>query len=222
MTDGISDESRPQNDGDSSANGSKDHWNHVHQSSDPSGVSWFEPSPQTSLRFIEAAAPGPDSAVLDVGGGTATLAGCLLDRSYGCVGVLDVSRIAIELGQARLGELASAVEWFVGDVTEFHSTHPWDVWHDRALFHFLTAARDRLAYVDSVRRCLGPGGQVVVATFGPEAPTKCSGLEVCRYDADSLARCLGDGFELVDDEIVLHTTPAGASQQFLYCRFALI
>ena len=145
MTDGYGDKKRPHDDSGSSSGGRKDHWESVHQSSDPSRVSWFEPIPETSLRFIEAATEGTDAAVLDVGSGGATLAWYLLDRGYRRIGILDVSRTAIELVQARLGDLATEVEWFVGDVTEFRSPHPWDVWHDRALFHFLTDARAREA-----------------------------------------------------------------------------
>ncbi len=197
----------------------RDHWNDVYRTKDSTEVSWFEPEPLVSLRLIEGLGLGPESRILDVGGGTSTLVDCLLRRGYRRLGVLDVSPTSIEIGRARLGERAVEVEWFVEDVTEFQSPHPWDLWHDRALFHFLTEKDEQLAYRQTLLSAVAEGGVVVIATFGPEGPLKCSGLDVCRYDASSLRGKLGSDFELLHDEIVDHTTPGGSLQQFLYCRF---
>lgn len=195
------------------------HWESVWERSDPTQVSWFQSRPAESLRLIEAAELDKSAAILDVGGGTSTLVDSLLEIGYTHLGVLDVSPRAITLSRERLGSRADVVEWYVGDVTHFRSPHPWDLWHDRAVFHFLVTPEEQHAYSDVLRRALTADGQVVIATFGPEGPTRCSGLDVCRHDADSLGEALGGWLELVDTELVEHTTPGGVSQQFLFCRF---
>ncbi|NIN10132.1 MAG: methyltransferase domain-containing protein [Gemmatimonadales bacterium] len=197
----------------------KEHWNGVYQSRDSAELSWYEPEPGVSLQLIEAAGLGPEARILDVGGGTSTLIDCLLQRGYRHLGLLDVSPTSIEICRARLGERAVDVEWLVQDVTTFRSSHPWDLWHDRAVFHFLTDKHDQLAYSDALLSAITTGGQVVIATFGPQGPLKCSGLDVCRYDARSLQARLRGDFELLNEQVVDHTTPAGTTQQFLYCRF---
>jgi hypothetical protein len=133
--------------------------------------------------------------------------------------VLDVSPRAIAVSRERLGSRADAVEWYVGDATDFRSPHPWGLWHDRAVFHFLTTPEDQSAYGEALKRALAPDGQAVIATFGPEGPTRCSGLDVFRHDADSLGKALGGWLELVEQEVVEHTTPGGVTQQFIFCRF---
>lgn len=196
----------------------KQHWEHIYRTKDATQLSWFEPQPALSLRFIAAAALAAGARILDVGGGTSTLVDALLERGYQ-LGVLDVSAAAIGISQARLGARAAAVEWFVTDVTQFRSPHAWDLWHDRAVFHFLTEEAEQLAYKEALLRALGENGQVILGTFGPEGPLKCSGLDVCRYDADSLRNWLGGDFKLLQHELVQHTTPQGVVQQFLFCRF---
>lgn len=171
-----------------------------------------------SLRLIENAAPERASRIIDVGGGEATLVDDLLDRGYRNLAVLDVSQTALDVAKARLGERAGAVDWLCGDVTTFPFTrHQYDVWHDRAVFHFLTDPKDRAAYVRQVTHAVKPGGHVIVATFGPEGPTKCSGLDVVRYDPDALHDQFGANFRLLRHLTEMHRTPAGATQQFTYC-----
>ena len=172
----------------------------------------------TSLRLIEDATPDRGAAILDVGGGEATLVDDLLDRGYRHVSVLDVSTTALDVAKARLGERSAAVEWLCGDAAKFpFPRHHYDVWHDRAVFHFLTDPKDRAAYVRQVIQAVKPGGHVIVATFGPEGPTKCSGLDVVRYGPDALHDEFGASFRLLKHLTEIHQTPAGATQQFTYC-----
>ncbi len=199
----------------------KNHWNKVYGDRGEAELSWFQDRPDVSLRLIDAAALDPDSRIIDVGGGASRLVDCLLDRGYRHLGVLDVSAFALELTQARLGSRAKQVEWFVTDLTEFRSPHPWDLWHDRAVFHFLTDEGDRKAYREVLMRSLAPSAQVVVSTFGPEGPQKCSGLDVRRYDSAALGGIMGAEFELLEEELEEHVTPGGSSQQFMWCRFRL-
>jgi ubiquinone/menaquinone biosynthesis C-methylase UbiE len=157
--------------------------------------------------------------VIDVGGGTSRLVDCLLDAGLGHVGVLDVSETALERTADRLGDRAALVQWIVSDATEFQPTNQWDLWHDRAVFHFLVDQSDQDRYRDVLLRSLEPSGHVVMATFGPRGPERCSGLPVVRRDPDGLQRALGTEFELLENLIEEHTTPKGAIQEFLYCRF---
>lgn len=197
---------------------SRQHWEQVYRTKRPTEVSWYAPHLETSLRLIEVAAPDRDAAIIDVGGGEATLIDDLLDRGYRHVSILDVSATALDVARDRLGERAAGVEWLSGDVLTFPiPRHKYDVWHDRAVFHFLTDPDHRAAYVRQVARAVKPGGHVIVATFGPEGPTKCSGLDVVRYGPDALHDEFGPAFRLMRHETELHRTPAGAIQQFTYC-----
>jgi 2-polyprenyl-3-methyl-5-hydroxy-6-metoxy-1,4-benzoquinol methylase len=181
-------------------------------------VSWYRPHLDVSLGLIENAAPDRGSAVIDVGGGEATLVDDLVARGYRDVSVLDISQVAIEFAKTRLGPAATSVHWITGDVTQVElAPERYDLWHDRAVFHFLTEAEDRAAYVRQVARAVKPGGHVIVATFGPEGPEKCSGLDVVRYDPASLHGQFGPKFRLLDSRTELHETPWGAPQQFMYC-----
>jgi SAM-dependent methyltransferase len=197
----------------------RQHWDHIYQTRDPASVSWHQPRAVVSLERIQSACPDRGSRILDVGGGASTLVDHLLDAGYEAVGVLDVSPTALDLARARLGPRARRVEWFAADVTRFVSPRPWDLWHDRAVLHFLLEEPDRAAYRAALHSALAPGGHVVVATFGPEGPTRCSGLDVQRCGVRQLGRILGPGFELVSSELETHVTPAGADQQFLYASF---
>jgi SAM-dependent methyltransferase len=196
----------------------KRHWEGIYRKKDSAQLSWFEPQPAMSLRFIEAASLTAGARILDVGGGASTLIDALLERGYH-PGVLDVSEAAVGISQARLGLRAKQAEWFVVDVTQFRSPHAWDLWHDRAVFHFLTDEAEQSAYKEALLRALGEHGQVVLGIFGPEGPRKCSGLDVCRYDVASLQAQLGSDFKLLQHELAEHTTPYGVAQQFLFCRF---
>jgi 2-polyprenyl-3-methyl-5-hydroxy-6-metoxy-1,4-benzoquinol methylase len=198
------------------------HWENVYRTKAADQVSWFRPHLETSLALIERYAPDRDARVIDVGGGESTLVDDLAARGYRRVTVLDISRRAIEATKARLGAQAGGIEWIAADITRVAlPAAAYDVWHDRAVFHFLTAAEDRAAYTARVRQSLKRGGHSIVATFGPDGPMKCSALEVCRYDADSLQREFGEEFRLVESLTELHQTPFGTTQQFLYCCFRL-
>jgi 2-polyprenyl-3-methyl-5-hydroxy-6-metoxy-1,4-benzoquinol methylase len=194
------------------------HWDKVYTTKAPDAVSWYRAHLETSLALIERAAEARSAAILDVGGGESTLVDDLLLRGYENVTVLDVSQAAIDLTKRRLGAAAEQVRWLVADITAIGlEPRAYDVWHDRAVFHFLTAPEQRVAYVRQVARSVKPGGHIIVSTFGPEGPTKCSGLDVVRYDAESLHREFGARFRLVESSKELHQTPFGTTQQFLYC-----
>lgn len=195
------------------------HWDGVYETSDPTRVSWYEPRPAVSLRLIQGAGLEADAPILDVGGGTSTLVDELLDAGHSSVGVLDVSERALNLARARLGARAERVEWFRGDVTGFRARHPWALWHDRAVLHFLTDPADHQAYRERLRDALSPGGVVVLATFGPQGPTRCSGLDCRRYAVAELVAFLGPDFRLEEHLTHRHSTPSGSVQQFLYARF---
>lgn len=194
------------------------HWENVYSTKAPDQVSWFRAHLETSLSFIEGAAPDRAARIIDVGGGESTLVDDLLGRGYRNLTVLDISRTALEVTKARLGAHAARVVWLTADVTAMDlPANAYDIWHDRAVFHFLTTAADRSAYVERVKQSVKPGGHVIIGTFGPEGPTKCSGLNVRRYDADSLHGEFGKRFRLIDSIQELHQTPFGTTQQFLYC-----
>lgn len=198
------------------------HWDRIHRSKASSDVSWYRPHLDQSLRFIENAGLAPNAQIIDVGGGASTLVDDLLDRGFAEVTVLDISASALERTRERLGVGASAVTWLVGDVTSVELPPKcYDLWHDRAVFHFLTDQADRARYVAAVRRSLKPGGHLVMATFGPGGPEKCSGLEVTRYGEDALRSRFGDGFRLVGSCTEIHTTPSGATQEFMYCHLRM-
>jgi len=196
----------------------KTHWEKVYATKAPDAVSWYRAHLETSLALIERAAEARSVSIIDVGGGESTLVDDLLHRGYENLTVLDVSPTAIEVTRKRLGSDAERVHWLVGDVGEMElERDAYDLWHDRAVFHFLTTPARRVAYVQQVARAVKPGGHVIISTFGPEGPTKCSGLEVMRYDAESLHGEFGGRFRLVESSKELHETPSGTTQQFLYC-----
>lgn len=196
----------------------KAHWENVYQTKAEDEVSWYRPHLETSLRLIEDAAPDRDSDIIDVGGGEATLVDDLVSRGYTDVTVLDISQAAIEVAKDRLGFAAAPVHWITGDITSVElEAARYDLWHDRAVFHFLTTADDRAAYVRQVARAVRLGGHVIVATFGLDGPEKCSGLDVVRYDAENLHGEFGPKFRLLDSVTELHETPWGTPQQFMYC-----
>ena len=196
----------------------KAHWEKVYTTKAPDAVSWYRRHLETSLALIERAAVACSASIIDVGGGESTLVDDLLLRGYKNITVLDISQSAIDLTKRRLGSAAERVHWLVADITETElDPRSYDLWHDRAVFHFLTAREQRIAYVRQVARGVKPGGHIIVSTFGPEGPTKCSGLEVMRYDADSLHEEFGARFRLVESSKELHQTPFETTQQFLYC-----
>ena len=197
---------------------SKSHWETVYKSKGAENVSWYRPHLDRSLAFLEATGIGRDAAIIDVGGGASTFVDDLLDRGYRDVTVLDLSEAALETTRQRLGPRAGLVRWLCADVTNAElPDRSFDFWHDRAVFHFLRDPLERDRYIETARRALKPGGHIVVATFGPEGPQKCSGLEVMRYSAEQLHAEFGEGFRRIADSVEVHTTPWGSEQEFVYC-----
>jgi 2-polyprenyl-3-methyl-5-hydroxy-6-metoxy-1,4-benzoquinol methylase len=194
------------------------HWEQVYRTKAPDQVSWYAPHLARSLDFIREAAPDKDAAILDVGGGESTLVDDLLLAGYRDVTVLDVSPHALDVTKARLRERGASVRWIAADVTTADlPAHRYDVWHDRAVFHFLTDSGVRAAYVRQVRHAVKPGGHVIVATFALDGPEQCSGLPVEHYDASSLHGAFGPQFALVRSAREVHRTPAGNEQPFTWC-----
>lgn len=196
----------------------KQHWEQIYSSRDNGSLSWFQERADLSLRLIHNTGLGRDAAIIDVGGGTSRLVDDLVAEGYADLTVLDLSAMAINVARQRLGENADAVQWMEGDITcaEF-PVHRFDIWHDRAVFHFLTEQASRDAYVKRVMRSVRPKGHVIVATFAEDGPEKCSGLPVMRYRPELLHAEFGDAFLLVDQQKETHHTPSGAVQQFVYC-----
>lgn len=199
----------------------KEHWEGFYQQQTGSEASWYQDYPQLSLLFIESAGVTPDQPILDVGGGTSLLVDNLLLKGFERLAVLDISEAAIEHSRRRLGLRADHVEWHVADVRSFEPPYRFALWHDRAVFHFLTEEADRQAYLDVLKNALEPDGHVVLATFAPHGPEACSGLPVERYDADMLEEVLGDEFNLIESWPEEHITPSGSVQPFIYSLFSL-
>ena len=197
----------------------RDHWNAIYSTKGERDVSWFEALPAVSMEMIEAAGLRPETCVIDIGGGESRLIDALLSRGLNCLAVLDVSREALHHAQARIGAQSHVVRWIESDVTEAWSLKPMDIWHDRAVFHFLTDRSDRARYTERLLQTVRPGGSAIIATFAPDGPDKCSGLPVVRYSAETLASELGADLHLVDARTYAHVTPWGAVQPFQYSRF---
>lgn len=195
------------------------HWDNVYATKGETEVSWFQDSPETSLAMIRAASPDHRAAIIDIGGGASRLVDALLQGGYRDVAVLDLSTKALDTVKKRIGAAASTVDWIVADATTWRPAKTYDVWHDRAAFHFLTDSRDRAAYVERLRSAVAPGGHVIIATFAPDGPEKCSGLPVQRHDSASLAAEFGPEFELVETRSEAHHTPWNSTQAFQFSRF---
>ena len=201
------------------ADAKKVHWDQVYDTRPLTDVSWYEAVPEQSLELIRASGIQLHDAIIDVGGGASFLVDQLVSQGYDDVTVLDISSEVLRKVRERLGERAQSVTLLQHDVTTYRPARRYALWHDRAVFHFLVNSDDRKRYVETLRNSLEPNGTVVIATFGPEGPERCSGLEVVRYDAASLATQLGGDFMLVESSLDLHRTPQGSTQQFLSCRF---
>jgi 2-polyprenyl-3-methyl-5-hydroxy-6-metoxy-1,4-benzoquinol methylase len=198
----------------------REHWDDVYARKAPDEVSWYQPSLARSLRLIEELRLPPEAPIIDVGGGASTLVDDLLARGHTNVTVLDVSAKALEATGARLGSRAANVKWIAADITEVALTPAaYALWHDRAVFHFLVEDELRRRYVATCRSAVRPGGHILVATFGPGGPERCSGLPVRRYDAAALQAALGPDLHLVAEATESHVTPSGATQQFCYALF---
>jgi len=196
----------------------KQHWDQIYNSKAAEAVSWFQEHADYSLRLIHNTGLGKGAAIIDVGGGTSRLVDDLVAEGYADLSVLDLSSSALAVAKQRLGRHAGAIQWIEGDITKIKlPTNRFDIWHDRAVFHFLTEEADRHAYVEQVMRVVRPGGHVIIATFAADGPEKCSGLPVMRYQPEALHAEFGDAFRLLGHETETHLTPSGAKQQFNYC-----
>jgi len=197
----------------------KKHWENVYTQKQPTEVSWYQTNPGKSLELIALTGVDRSGQIIDIGGGASVLVDQLLDQVHEHLTVLDISAKAIEYAKERLGDRAEKVNWIVSDITEFKPSVVYDLWHDRAVFHFLTDTGDRRKYVDVMSKALHAGSHVIISAFSLEGPAKCSGLDVERYDADKMAREFGDSFELVKALDEAHITPWKAEQKFIYCYF---
>ena len=193
-----------------------DHWERVYSNKETTELSWYQPRSEVSLRLIAQTGVQSDSPVLDAGGGASTLVDNLQEQGFRDITVLDISATALERAKARMGDPAKTVHWVTADVTAFSPTRRYTLWHDRAVFHFLVEQHDRERYLDAVLAALQPRGHLLLSTFGPDGPLRCSGLEICRYSIEQLQAIFAAHFELQHHELHDHVTPAGASQQFLY------
>jgi len=198
------------------------HWQNVYRTKDEHEVSWFQESPAVSLELIHTTGAGRDVSIIDIGGGTSRLADALLVEGYRSVAVLDVSAQALAVARGRFGARAAEVDWIVADVTAWRPAQTYDLWHDRAAFHFLTDAGDRKAYARCVRQAVRSGGHVIIGTFALDGPERCSGLPVVRHDAASIGAVLGASFEFAETRGHDHRTPSGSVQRFQFSRFRRI
>ncbi|MBI1730477.1 class I SAM-dependent methyltransferase [Candidatus Acetothermia bacterium] len=197
----------------------KSHWEEIYHEKSHQEVSWYQEQPKLSLELIESLQLNKSARILDVGGGASRLAKGLLDAGYNTIAVLDISAQALEQAKNELGDQATRVEWIEANVLDFESSTCFDLWHDRALFHFLTDASERKRYVEVLKRSLSPGGFVIIASFAIGGPEQCSGLPIVQYDAQKLSRELGAEFKLLRAKIELHRTPWNTEQKFMYSLF---
>ncbi|MDB5609985.1 MAG: hypothetical protein JWP25_6885 [Bradyrhizobium sp.] len=197
----------------------KVHWENVYSTKGEKEVSWFQENPAPSLELIVLAGLSADAAIIDIGGGASRLVDVLVERKIGQITVLDLSATALDAAKERLGDRGAGVKWVVADVTTWEPSQTYDLWHDRAAFHFLTDASDRSAYVGHLKRAVRSGGYVIIGTFALDGPERCSGLPIMRYDAGILGKVLGADFELMDARRHDHATPWGAVQRFQFSTF---
>jgi len=196
----------------------KTHWETVYHDRSPNEVSWYQAQPALSLQLIRNTRISPDDAVIDVGGGASTLVDCLCRQGFTRLAVLDISATALDHAKQRLGDKAGSVEWYAEDIVNFHPPHLFSLWHDRAVFHFLTDRDDRRRYVDVMKQALKLNGHLIMATFAVGGPTRCSGLDIVQYDAKKLMGELGEGFRLAEEQTEIHITPAQKEQRFAWFR----
>jgi SAM-dependent methyltransferase len=195
------------------------HWENVYTTKGENEVSWFEDSATISLDLIRSTGVSTSASIIDIGGGTSRLVDALMNEGFEAVTVLDLSKQALAIAKTRLGSLGENVRWVVADVTTWEPSETYDVWHDRAAFHFLTEPKDRAAYAERASRAVRPGGHLIIGTFAPDGPERCSGLQVVRYDAASLREMLGGEFALMENRLHDHQTPWGTTQCFQFSRF---
>jgi 2-polyprenyl-3-methyl-5-hydroxy-6-metoxy-1,4-benzoquinol methylase len=194
-------------------------WEKIYRTTGEREVSWFEERPAISVDLIRSTGVGTDASIVDIGGGASRLVDVLIDEGYGAITVLDLSAKALATSRSRLGARGVHVNWIVADVTTWQPTQTFDVWHDRAAFHFLTEPADCSAYVECVRKAVRLGGHVIIGTFALDGPERCSGLPVSRHDAGTLGAVLGSSFNLIESRRHEHMTPGGVIQRFQFSRF---
>ena len=199
--------------------GRRTHWDGIYQRTAPVDRSWYQDNPVLSLELITVAGVSRDAPMIDVGGGASVLVDWLIQAGYRDITVLDISAAALAASKNRLGDVAGNIQWPAVDITRYEPSRQYALWHDRAVFHFLTDETDRQQYRAVLERALLPGGDVVMATFGLNGSTKCSGLDVVQYDAEKLSAELGPGFRLLNVRDEVHLTPRMKKQQFTYCHF---
>ena len=195
------------------------HWERVYTTKGEKEVSWFQDNPAPSLELIAAVGATPATAIIDIGGGASRLVDGLLAKGFRALTMLDLSDAALKAAKSRLGTQSENVNWIVADATLWEPTEVYDIWHDRAAFHFLTEENDRVAYIERMKKALRAGGHAIVATFAPDGPERCSGLRVMRYDAETLGQTLGQEFDLIETRTHSHTTPWGSTQSFQFSVF---
>lgn len=199
--------------------GTRGHWEDVYAAKRETAVSWYQSHPVKSLELIDVASPDRTASVIDVGGGASTLVDDLLARGFTDLTVLDIADTAIDRARQRLGNAAGKVRWIAADITQWRPDRTWDIWHDRAVFHFLTERGQQNTYVSTLAAATPPGATVIIATFALDGPEKCSGLPVQRYGPAELAERLGSSFAPVSSSREVHRTPSGAEQAFWYGVF---
>ncbi len=197
----------------------KKHWENIYTTKSLEDVSWYQPTPEISLEFIGTLQLNLDAAIIDVGGGDSFLVDYLLKAGYTNITVLDISAAAIDRAKNRLGERASQVNWIVEDINRFVPTQSYDLWHDRAAFHFLTHSENIKRYVSTVNEALNPFGSLIIGTFSENGPIKCSGIEITQYSQQSMVRTFADKFVKIECANVDHNTPFDTVQNFTFCRF---
>lgn len=198
----------------------KEHWETVYTTKSTTAVSWFQECATRSLQLINSCAPHTNAKIIDVGGGASTLVDDLINVGYFNITVLDISGVALNVARQRLGEKAEPVKWIEGDITQLSLPRcHYDIWHDRAVFHFLIDAKNRQAYVKQLTHALKPGGQLIISTFAETGPQQCSNLPVVRYSPEALQTEFGELFVLQEHTVETHITPSGSRQEFVYCRF---
>ena len=197
----------------------KMHWGNVYQEKSPLDVSWYQKEPKLSLELIRCTHVASNDAIIDVGCGASVLVDHLCKECFTNLAVLDISENALASTKKRLGDSAKSIEWFVADITQFDAPHKFSLWHDRAVFHFLTDHSDRKSYVKALKNSLRPEGHLIIATFAIGGPEKCSGLEIVQYDSEKMIAELGEDFELVEERNEVHITPANKEQKFIFFRF---
>jgi SAM-dependent methyltransferase len=194
----------------------REHWDSVYRTKLANEVSWFQPVPALSLALIRQYAPNRNAGIIDIGGGASSLSMELLHEGYKDVSVLDISAAALDRARERVGSDAANIEWIVADIAAWQPHRLWNVWHDRAVFHFLTDTASQNAYISALKSSTATGAIIIIAGFALDGPESCSGLPVVRYDASSLSRRIGDGFELLTERLEDHRTPRDTAQKFYY------